>query len=307
MKKLVKICAVTGLVLLVLGIGITTVSAAMGGGYRNSFPTRLWSRIWHNHISWGNDWDSWDDWDDRDDPDNYADSGDDSSWQHWNEEELHGDSHRSPAAPQGNAPAAPDNGSGAAPVSDPSFTQARKLDVDIDKGVVHISRQDGISQIQINVQDDYNQTQCYMDEYTLEIKREARGHRSNDAPYIQVLVPAGYELEKLSLDMGAAECNVQGITAGKLEIDTGVGAITFSGTVNGSVEVETGVGDVTLNMTGPQTGYNYKVECGVGSINVGNEHYTTLSHETHINNNAPYNMELECGVGNISVNFDTSL
>ena len=274
MKKLIKVCAISGLVLLILGIGITTVSATMGGRYRNSFPTRLWSRIWHNHMPWADGWDGRDGWDDFADPDTYADSGNDSSRRHWDEEE---------------------------------FAQARKLDVDIDKGVVHISRQDGISQIQINVQDDYNQTQCYMDEYTLEIKREARGHHSNDAPYIQVLVPAGYELEKLSLDMGAAECNVQGITARKLEIDTGVGAITFSGTVNGDVEVETGVGDVSLNMTGSQTGYNYKVECGVGSINVGNERYTTLSHETHINNNAPYNMELECGVGNINVSFDTSL
>ena len=37
------------------------------------------------------------------------------------------------------------------------------------------------------------------------------------------------------------------------------------------------------------------------------EHYTMLSHETHINNKAPYTMELECGVGNIAVNFDQIL
>lgn len=67
------------------------------------------------------------------------------------------------------------------------------------------------------------------------------------------------------------------------------------------------MGDVTLNLTGSQDGYNYQVECGVGSIDVGAEHYTMLSHETHINNKAPYTMELECGVGNIAVNFDQIL
>ena len=192
-------------------------------------------------------------------------------------------------------------------MSDPSYAQARKLDVDIDKGVIRVSEKEGISQIQVNVQDTYNRTQCYMDESTLKVKRESGRSRGNEAPRIEILIPAGYELDKLSLDMGAAECTVLGVTVSKLEIDTGVGAITFSGTVNGDVEIETGVGDVTLNLTGSQTGYNYQVECGVGSINVGAEHYTMLSHETHINNKAPYTMELECGVGNIAVNFDQTL
>ena len=276
MKRFVKICAITGLILLLLGLGITAVSAAMGGRYTNSLPSRLASRVWHNHMPWLVRWgdDRADDWDDWNDPD---------------------DTDRSPGSSQIKT------------VSDPSYAQARKLDVDIDKGVIRVLEKEGISQIQVNVQDTYNRTQCYMDESTLKVKRESGRSRGNEAPRIEILIPAGYELDKLSLDMGAAECTVLGVTVSKLEIDTGVGAITFSGTVNGDVEIETGVGDVTLNLTGSQAGYNYQVECGVGSINVGAEHYTMLSHETHINNKAPYTMELECGVGNIAVNFDQIL
>ena len=276
MKRFVKICAITGLILLLLGLGITAVSAAMGGRYTNSLPSRLASRVWHNHMPWLVRWgdDRADDWDDWNDPD---------------------DTDRSPGSSQIKT------------VSDPSYAQARKLDVDIDKGVIRVLEKEGISQIQVNVQDTYNRTQCYMDEFTLKVKRESGRSRGNEAPRIEILIPAGYGLDKLSLDLGAAECTVLGVTTSKLEIDTGVGAITFSGTVNGDVEVETGVGDVTLNLTGSQDGYNYQVECGVGSIDVGAEHYTMLSHETHINNKAPYTMELECGVGNIAVNFDQIL
>ena len=294
MKRFVKICAITGLILLLLGLGITAVSAAMGGRYTNSLPSRLASRVWHNHmpwlVRWGDDradawddwdgWDAWDDWDASDDWDN-PDDPDDT------------DRSRGPSQIK--------------TVSDPSYAQARKLDVDIDKGVIRVLEKEGISQIQVNVQDTYNRTQCYMDEFTLKVKRESGRSRGNEAPRIEILIPAGYELDKLSLDMGTAECTVLGVTVSKLEIDTGVGAITFSGTVNGDVEIETGVGDVTLNLTGSQDGYNYQVECGVGSIDVGAEHYTMLSHETHINNKAPYTMELECGVGNIAVNFDQIL
>ena len=276
MKRFVKICAITGLILLLLGLGITAVSAAMGGRYTNSLPSRLASRVWHNHMPWLVRWgdDRADDWDDWNDPD---------------------DTDRSPGSSQIKT------------VSDPSYAQARKLDVDIDKGVIRVLEKEGISQIQVNVQDTYNRTQCYMDEFTLKVKRESGRSRGNEAPRIEILIPAGYGLDKLSLDLGAAECTVLGVTVSKLEIDTGVGAITFSGTVNGDVEIETGVGDVTLNLTGSQDGYNYQVECGVGSIDVGAEHYTMLSHETHINNKAPYTMELECGVGNIAVNFDQIL
>lgn len=276
MKRFVKICAITGLILLLLGLGITAVSAAMGGRYTNSLPSRLASRVWHNHMPWLVRWgdDRADDWDDWNDPD---------------------DTDRSPGSSQIKT------------VSDPSYAQARKLDVDIDKGVIRVLEKEGISQIQVNVQDTYNRTQCYMDEFTLKVKRESGRSRGNEAPRIEILIPAGYGLDKLSLDLGAAECTVLGVTVSKLEIDTGVGAITFSGTVNGDVEIETGVGDVTLNLTGSQDGYNYQVECGVGSIDVGAEHYSMLSHETHINNKAPYTMELECGVGNIAVNFDQTL
>lgn len=276
MKRFVKICAITGLILLLLGLGITAVSAAMGGRYTNSLPSRLASRVWHNHMPWLVRWgdDRADDWDDWNDPD---------------------DTDRSPGSSQIKT------------VSDPSYAQARKLDVDIDKGVIRVLEKEGISQIQVNVQDTYNRTQCYMDEFTLKVKRESGRSRGNEAPRIEILIPAGYGLDKLSLDLGAAECTVLGVTVSKLEIDTGVGAITFSDTVNGDVEIETGVGDVTLNLTGSQDGYNYQVECGVGSIDVGAEHYSMLSHETHINNKAPYTMELECGVGNIAVNFDQIL
>ena len=76
--------------------------------------------------------------------------------------------------------------------------------MDIDKGVIRVFEKKGISQIQVNVQDTYNRTQCYMDESTLKVKRESGRSRGNEAPRIEILIPAGYGLDKLSLDMGAA-------------------------------------------------------------------------------------------------------
>lgn len=314
MKKFIRICALTGLILLLAGIGITSVSAAMGGRYSSFIPHHIWARIWD-----GDDYlDNY--WDDLEYSDDLESSG---NWSHWNEEELHSSTGGNGLSAESAArltesaqdAALPPEGS-AASSQDPgaadnsgrnlsSFTGTRKLDVDMDNGVVRIYEKEDISQIEVNVYDEYNSTRCYMDKETLKIKRENKRRRADDVR-VEVLIPAGYQFEKVSVDMGAAECQINGIHTSKLDIDTGVGAVVFSGTVTGNVELETGVGDVALNIKGRESDYNYRIECGVGTIQVGESSYTMMSHENHINNNAPYTMELECGVGTVTVSFDES-
>ena len=276
MKRFIKICALTGLILLLAGIGITSVSAALGGRYSSYLPRRIWSMVWDDDDYMDHGW--------NDDFSDTWNSG--KGWVSWTEDTLR---------PDGNH----DQDSGA-------FSSTRKLDIDVDKCILRVYEKEDISQIEVNVNDKYNATQCYMDKDTLKIKREQK-HRRGEDIRIEVLVPTGYEFDKISVDIGAAECQFSQIHTNKLDIDTGVGAVTFTGTVAGDVELETGVGDVTLNLANPEQDYNYRIECGVGTIRVGGSSYTMLSHETHINNNAPYNMELECGVGSIKVNFSDSV
>lgn len=314
MKKFIKFCALTGLILLLAGIGITSVSAALGGRFTSYFPRRIWSLLrdsddYMEHV-----------WEDNEYPIN-GESND--GWTHWDEQDLQINEGIGPEtakasdsmntadgteSAQGIASAggqgARSAGSGALP-GDPAgtFSGARKLDIDVDKCTLRVYEKEGISQIEINVNDKYNATRCYMDKETLKIKREQEHSNGGDIK-IEVLVPPGYQFDKVSVDLGAAECHLNQIHTNKLDIDTGVGAVTFSGTVTGKVELETGVGDVVLNLTGKEQDYNYKIECGVGTIQVGNNSYSALTHDTVINNNAPYQMELECGVGTITVNFN---
>ena len=276
MKRFIKICALTGLILLLAGIGITSVSAALGGRYSSYLPRRIWSMVWDDDDYMDHGW--------NDDFSDTWNSG--KGWVSRTEDTLR---------PDGNH----DQDPGA-------FSSTRKLDIDVDKCILRVYEKEDISQIEVNVNDKYNATQCYMDKDTLKIKREQK-HRRGEDIRIEVLVPTDYEFDKISVDIGAAECQFSQIYTNKLDIDTGVGAVTFTGTVAGDVELETGVGDVTLNLANPEQDYNYRIECGVGTIRVGGSSYTMLSHETHINNNAPYNMELECGVGSITVNFSDSV
>ncbi len=60
-----------------------------------------------------------------------------------------------------------------------------------------------------------------MDKDTLKIKREQK-HRRGEDIRIEVLVPTDYEFDKISVDIGAAECQFSQIHTDKLDIDTGV-------------------------------------------------------------------------------------
>lgn len=56
MKKFIKICALTGLILLLAGIGITSVSAALGGRYSSYLPRRIWSMVWDDEDYMEHGW-----------------------------------------------------------------------------------------------------------------------------------------------------------------------------------------------------------------------------------------------------------
>ena len=53
--------------------------------------------------------------------------------------------------------------------------------------------------------------------------------------------------------------------------------------------------------------YNYKIQCGAGSVNIDGDQYSSLGVERKIDNRAARSMELECGVGTIEVQFTGSL
>ena len=332
MKKLIKICALGGLILLLAGIGITSVSAALGARVTAPLPDHLLS-IWHDYKDDWDDHDDWDDWDDHDGIASPREHGSTAAPLPNNDSAITPPNHDNSTAPlpnNGNAavpqpghndagaarqghdnPTAPHPSEGqrqenaASAAAGQDFSKAKRLEVDVDRGQVHIYEKEGISGIGINVQDEENATRYHMDGNTLKVERESRTR--NGGPDIQIMVPVGYVFDEVSVDMGAAECRLDRITTAKLEIDTGVGLVSYTGTINGKAEVGTGVGDVTLSLTNAENDYNDKVECGVGSIQLGASHYSALSNDTYINNHAPYDMELECGVGSIAVSFSNSL
>ena len=57
-------------------------------------------------------------------------------------------------------------------------------------------------------------------------------------------------------------------------------------------------------LLGKEDDCNYKVDCGLGNIDVNNQSYTSLGKSNEIRNGALKDISLKCGVGNITVDTE---
>lgn len=339
MKKMIKICAVAGAVMLVAGI-LTTFAAVSFGGAR-----RLGSGVKnavHRAMSWADD-----DWaDDLEDPDYWDELWEDDFW---SDEASHskrrvqnppgdgagqepglpaqagssglgsaggnvtgpsGENAGNPAGAAGNLPGSQARSGPAAMEEreDGSWhvTGVSEMDIEVDRGSVRVISSAQAEDISVRIKDETGRVRCYLDDDKLKIERGEFKSSRKEAK-IEVIVPENYYFDKVEVEAGAAACEINGIVTRKLELQSGVSSMAFTGRVDEKLEVETGVGVTSVKLTGSREDYNYKIQCGAGSVNIDGDQYSSLGVERKIDNRAARSMELECGVGTIEVQFTGSL
>ena len=323
MKKMIKICVLAGVIMLLAGIITTFAAVSFGGARRMGSGVR---DAVHHAFNWNDD--SWDD--DLGDMDHWGDLWEDDFWSddtHHSEIQAQNPSsapgNHSQGAPShpgantsgsvnGNTPGHAGNSPSAGPASieepgDGSWhvTGVAKLEIEVDRGTVRLFSSTEAKDISVRIQDESGKARCYLDEDKLKIEREDK--RSRKEAKIEVIVPAGYYFDKVDVEAGAAACEITGITTRKLELQSGVSNLEFTGRVDEDLEVETGVGATSLTLAGSRTDFNYKIQCGAGSVNIDGDNFSSLGVEHKIDNRAAKTMELECGVGTINIQFTDSL
>ncbi|MBS6955929.1 MAG: hypothetical protein KH230_22175 [Enterocloster asparagiformis] len=324
MKKMIRICVTVGIVMLLTGI-ITTFAAVRFGGARR-LGGRVRDAVHYAFDRYDDDWDH-----EIEDMDHWEDLWEDDFWSH----DVHRGTVRSetPAVDpghhsEGEAARYGDGSGGSAPgyagekaaggiaPSGPASMEERedgswhvtgvaKLDIEVDRGSVRVLSSTQAADISVRIQDEAGRARCYLDEDKLKIEREVKGGRKEAK--IEVIVPEDYYFDKVEVEAGAAACEISGIATRKLELQSGVSNMEFSGRVDADLEVETGVGATSLTLVGSREDFNYKVQCGAGSVNVAGDSYSSLGMEHKVDNRAAKTMELECGVGTINVQFTDSL
>ena len=138
-----------------------------------------------------------------------------------------------------------------------------------------------------------------------------------------ILIPNGMELQEvdveigastaeiadilaneISITVGAGEADISGITAKQFELEVGAGKATVAQLTVDKLNVEAGLGEVNIDLNGVQEEYNYSVECGVGTVVVGENSYSGLGAEQNVKyEGATKRINVECGIGEVKVKF----
>lgn len=106
--------------------------------------------------------------------------------------------------------------------------------------------------------------------------------------------------EEFEIDGGAGNITILNSQVNNMNLDNGVGEFKFEGMLFGNNDIDMGVGNVTLNLTTDLDLYNIEIDKGIGNIIINNEKIKGDYNNKNIQNTK--SIKIDGGVGNISIN-----
>lgn len=299
MKKFTKVMLVIAAVFAAVGIGLSAGGVAMGASMEHVEVLQELKNSYKgvaHFVGWNDDWD--DDWDDDD----------------WDDDDGYDDDE---TRVQGT-----ENGDNTR-VYEVAEVSELEIELKYDELVLcsDASVNDGPG-IRVEVTNDSSgNVKVKTEGDTLKIKgdRKAR-NRSVKVFYpenaqfrsVEIDVDAGsasigndLETDEISVSIGAGEfVNSGEITAREADFSVGVGSVDVQSLEAKKIDGECGMGDLSIKVKGKEEDYNYKLECGVGEISIGDDSYSGIASDKTLKNpDAAGKVELECGMGTVRVSF----
>lgn len=184
------------------------------------------------------------------------------------------------------------------------------------------------------VHEDGNQRgyQIYQERETLKIELPNDRRRWTDGWRMETLViyvPEGYRFREVKVEALAGKMHADVLYADELELESKAGSITIGGGTVGRLEAECMSGEIEC-MAGVENGadaeckagslsfalaegkdqYDYELECKTGKITLigeEKEEYSGIWQKKHIDHRTGKTVELDCAAGEITVYFPESL
>lgn len=108
----------------------------------------------------------------------------------------------------------------------------------------------------------------------------------------------------LSIEVGAGSATINGLHADTLSIAVGAGKADVNNLNVKKLDAEVGVGELNATLLGSENDYNYKLECGIGSVQIGKNSYDGLGASQNVNHpDANRRIDIECGIGKVDIDF----
>ncbi|MDO5134909.1 MAG: hypothetical protein Q4D55_02545 [Eubacteriales bacterium] len=294
MKRFTKIMLVVTGILLILGVGFAASGAAMGGLFTSWEAVRTAGGLYP-----GKSIGDFGDWDEED--------------EEWEEAEVH---HHDT---QGQGGVGPVSAEGDARFWE--FDVPQELEAELSCDELVMEPYEGAA-LKIQVEKDPDGLVTVRKKgNAVRVSSRSKKHK---AKMIHIYYPQGTSFHELDLTIMAGEASLEGeiaareaeisvgagtlalkdsLTAEELDITVGMGEASFARIDAKKIQGECGVGSLSLGAAGNEEDYDYDIQCGVGSIEIGGQEIGGIASEKSIDNHGERKIDLECGMGEIRVDF----
>lgn len=169
------------------------------------------------------------------------------------------------------------------------------------------------------------------DEDTLHIWKDVVFEDNSDV-YVKIILPKNTTYEKIYLEIGASQAKIADLIAEEIHItvgagqadiknlqapivslEVGTGEMTVLDLTAEDLAIEAGIGQVNVEVCGKESDYDYSVECGIGTVKIGDTSYSGMGTEYHSSydekehhgetSTSDCKIDIKCGIGEVCVKF----
>lgn len=137
----------------------------------------------------------------------------------------------------------------------------------------------------------------------LEFEELDAGEASFEVGAGQIVCSDSLKAEELTLEVGMGEIQVDGMDVEQLDAEVGMGSLILNGGISEKADVDCSMGSIEMTLNGSEEDYNYNLESAMGSVEIGSYSVSGLAGEKKINNKAARDITMSCSMGSIEINF----
>lgn len=110
--------------------------------------------------------------------------------------------------------------------------------------------------------------------------------------------------KEAKLDIAAGDLDVDDAKVSRYtEATVSMGSAKLKGTFTGELKADCSMGNLKFILDGAEDDYNYDIECGMGTVKIGDKSYSDLADDREIDNGGRSTVEINCAMGTVDVDF----
>ncbi len=109
--------------------------------------------------------------------------------------------------------------------------------------------------------------------------------------------------DTFDVSVGLGEILIDNMQVEKLQGEVAMGHLYLSGAIYEKADVECGMGSLEMVIDGAQADFDYDIDCGMGNIDLGDDSYGGIAQEKRTSNGASKKMIVKCAMGDVDISF----